>query len=235
MNPSCQEFRSEWLSAGPSADGHASACPTCAAWVRACERSQVALNGLTRLVAPPELEARVSEELSGAGSPRIQRLLESAVRRTAPKALDLRVQELVEGATGTTGHKAEALRALDVRSAPPVLERLIEEELAAPALHRAERFTGNLERLQAPEVLGRRVGESMRRNALMRLVLGPLLTLAAAGLVLWLTAQREDGEREYRFRVTRASSLAGLDPMARALAESLGGNAGMAGMEGTPR
>jgi len=233
MNTPCQQFRIDWLSAEPSAAGHASTCAACAAWVRGCERARVALGGLGRLAVPAELELRVAQELSGDRSRRLERLLESSVRRNAPALLDERVRELLSGAPSESErgpHKAQALRALDLPPVPPVLERLIEEELAAPERHRAERIS--LGRLRAPEILTQRVRDSLRRKALTRLVLGPLLTLSAAGLVLWLSTRTRPEEHEYRFRVTQASSLDGLDPMARALAESLIGNAGT---EGTPR
>src|SRR5262245_62049835 len=117
MNTPCQQFRIDWLSAEPSAAGHASGCPACAAWVRASERSRVALGGLERLVAPAELELRVAQELAGDRSRRLERLLESAVRRNAPPVLDERVREILGGAPSETErgpHKAQALRALDV-------------------------------------------------------------------------------------------------------------------------
>jgi hypothetical protein len=116
------------------------------------------------------------------------------------------------------------LRSLDVHKAPPVLERLLEEELAAPERQTVERFSGNLERLSAPGELAERLGASVRRRAVLRLVLGPLSALAAAGLVVWLALQGGASEpRSHRFQVIHASSLDELDPLARALAESLGG------------
>lgn len=232
VNPQCLAFRIEWLEAGRSEGDHAAGCDACAAWARSAERSRAALATLVRPDVPPELEARVVEELVDGRSRRLQRILESSVRRSAPPLLDERIHALLCGVAGSEErgeHRAQALRALDVQFAPEVLERLLNEELAAPERHRVERFSGSLERLEAPAVLGQRVGETVRRNALTRLVLGPLLTLVAAGLVLWFSADGRDEQRSYRFHVTQASSLSDLDPMARAIAESLGGSPGELG------
>ena len=50
--------------------------------------------------------------------------------------------------------------------------------------------------------------------------------LAAAGLVVWIAVRRGEPEpRRYRFEVVQAASLDGIDPLARALAESLNGGA----------
>jgi hypothetical protein len=75
-------------------------------------------------------------------------------------------------------------------------------------------------------VLAERITSLVRRRALGRLVLGPLATLAAAGLVVWIAMRGQEPEqRRYRFEVVQSTSLEGLDPMARMLAESLGGGA----------
>lgn len=196
-----------------------------------------ALASLERRRVPVELEQRVELELAGDRSRRLQRVLNSFVRRGAPAVLDRRVAELL-GADRARGdeqsglRKAEVLRSLDVQPAPDVLERLLREELGAPERHRVERFSGNLERLRAPAVLAERLGSVVRRRAFGRLVLGPLATLAAAGLVIWIAVLRgEPDPRRYRFQVIQASSLEGIDPLARMLAESLNGGASGAGEE----
>lgn len=198
----------------------------------------MALAGLGRHSVPAELELRVERELGGDRSRRLERVLNSMVRRGTPAVLDERVAASLAGERVTSDEsrtlEAQALRALDVHAAPEVLERLLDEELRAPERQRVERFSGSLERLRAPAALAERLGSAVRRRALVRLVLGPLATLAAAGLVVWIAVRRGEPERRpYRFEVIQASSLEGIDPMARLLAESLGGGAREPG--GEPR
>lgn len=235
MNRTCTAFRVEWLSGERSASSHTQQCLACARWVSSSERILVVLARLGRLTAPPELERRVELELAGDRARRLRRVLDSQVRHGAPAALDLRMEELI-GADAAGGdpqrasRKAEVLRSLDVQPAPGVLERLLREELEAPERQRVERFSGSLERLRAPAALAEKLTAAVRRRALGRLVLAPLATLAAAGLVVWIAVRNPEPEpRRYRFEVIRASSLEGIDPMARMLAESLGGGAGAGG------
>lgn len=235
MEQTCRDYRNEWLGGERGALTHAGACPACAAWAHAAERLYAELGSLTRMPAPAELEARAAEELSGDHSRRLARLLGSMVRRGAPAALDGRMSALLArrnaiGDEARGSHKAQALRALDVHPAPGVLDRLLEEELRDPERQRVERFSGGLERMKAPLALEERLRTSLSRRALTRIVLGPLATLAAAALVVWIALLREDSPtRPYRFQVIQASSLEGLDPMARAFAESLGGPASPGG------
>lgn len=230
MNQACKAFRVEWLG-GETGSTHASECPACASWMDSSRRMVAALARLERVPAPVELVARVELELAGDRSRRLQRVLNSFVRRGAPAALDERLSEFlgVNGARVDERRgppKAEVLRALEVHSAPDVLERLLSEELEAPERQRVERFSGTLERMRAPAALAERIGSVVRRRALGRLVLGPLATLAAAGLVVWIAVRRGEPEpRRYRFEVVQAASLDGIDPLARALAESLNGGA----------
>ena len=222
MRETCQQFRDAWEHGEPVVPGHLDSCAPCQAWCASLERRQAALRSLARLEAPVELEARVARELSGNRSERLERVLGSLVRRGAPAALDARMAEWI--GTPVAPPSAEALRALDVQRAPQVLERLLREELEKPELHRAERFSGSLARLHAPEALAERLGDRIKRRALLRLVVGPLTALAAAGLVLWLSLRSNAGEgHAYRFQVQHATSLDELDPTARSLAEALGG------------
>jgi len=228
VSDACQAFRSDWLSAGFDLE-HVVECGDCRGWVAACERRIHALGGLTRRPAPEALDERVARELAGDRSRRLERSLNSLARCAPPAALDAAVGALFEGrepaGDAVRGERAaQSLRALDFVSAPGVLDRLVAEELARPELQRAERFPGNLERLQAPEVLAEKLHGSVRRKAAMRLLRGPLVALAAAALVLWVALR--DGTpspRSYRFEVRHVTSLEGLDPMARSLAESLTG------------
>jgi len=227
VNDSCQAFRIECVSGESAASTHSGQCAECARWEQAFVRQQAALVELARLPAPTELAVRVQAELAGDFAGRTERVLGSLVRRSAPAQLDERVVALLGRSRADDEErgreKAQALRALEVHPAPDVLERLVDEELAHPGQHVAERYPGTLERVSAPPALAKRVAVVVRRRALTRLVLAPLVPLAAAVMVVWLAVDRDDGRPERRFQVVHASSLDQLDPMARALAESLGG------------
>lgn len=224
VNTSCRAFRNEWLQGGAADPVHVGACAECTRWVRAAERQLHELANLGRLKAPAELDLRVAEELAGDHSRRYTRVLGGMARLQVPAALD----ELVDAGLRTValaeGEELEALRSLETRRAPHVLERLLGEELVEPERHRAERFSGSLERMPAPHTLERRLVSTVRRRAVLRLVVAPLATLAAAGLVVWIAVRRpEPAQRSYRFEVVHAASLDGIDPLARMLAESLSG------------
>lgn len=227
MNDACKLFRNEWLgSEGPEGE-HARLCRECALWLQAVARQRSELSGLARFSAPTVLDRRVDEELAGARTNRLERVLFSLARRGAPGLLDERVAELFNRRSGGDEERGEqrawAVRALEVQSAPDVLERLVGEELAAPERHLAERFPGSLERVAVPLALEERLGSAARRSTLVRLALGPLVTLAAAGLVVWFAIGRGLEPRSRRFQVIHAVALEDLDPLARSLAESLGG------------
>lgn len=228
MGHVCRTFRIAWLSGDQPS--RPVGCQECAAWVRSAQRLYAGLRTAERKTAPAELQARVEEELAGNHERRLRGVLGSLLRHGAPAALDARVAEMLSDRAGDEQRgrlKAQAIRALDVQTAPGVLERLLQEELEAPERHRAERFSGNLERLNAPAALETRIKASLHRRLIVRLVLGPLVSLAAAGLIVWISVRGEDRPASgYRFRVIEASSLEGMDPMARAIAEVLGGGVG---------
>jgi hypothetical protein len=191
--------------------------------MRARERQRQSFLLLAHATAPDELAGRVTAELAGDRAQRLERVLASLIRLGAPAELDVRVSALL-GAEARGRESAATLRSMDVMVAPPVLERLLEEELADPARQRSERFPGSLERLQAPSELERRLRTSVRRTSVARLVLGPLVALSAAGLVVWFALTGDEPRpRPYRFEVVHATTLEGLDPLARSLAGSLGG------------
>ena len=172
----CASFREDWLSAGFDL-GHVEECAACQEWVRASERRILALNGLTPLSAPEVLAERVTRELGGDRVQRQERALGSLARLAAPAALETLVAGRFEGrvASGDEARgerAAQALRALDVVRAPSVLDRLVAEELAQPTLQRAERFPGNLERLEAPAELEEKLHWAVRRTAAVRLLRG---------------------------------------------------------------
>jgi hypothetical protein len=191
------------------------------------EHLQGALRELVHRRAPLGLEERVARELAGDHSTRLEGVLGSLVRRAAPPQLDARLVEWIGSQANEPGFdrapRAEVLRSLDVQQAPDVLERLLNEELDSPERHRVERFSGTLPRLHAPEALTKRLEAKVRRRVWARLLVGPLTALTAAALVLWIS-QRGGIEPTsgYRFQVHHATSLSGLDPTARALAEALG-------------
>lgn len=228
MNERCAAFRAEWLSAGFD-PVHVEECEACRAWVRASERSIQALEELRAAEAPGELERRVVRELSGDRVRRLERAVGSLARLGAPAALDGLVHRRLAGRApagdAERGERsAQVLRTLDLVPAPAVLDRLVQEELAAPARQTAERFPGNLERLRAPDALAEALHARARRQTFVRLARGPFAVLVAAALVVWLALRfDEPAPRAYRFEVVRADSLEGLDPLARALAESLTG------------
>lgn len=232
MNAACKSFRIEWLERpGSDRSAHARACAGCRAWGRSAAIQIRWLSELERSPAPAALAAGLERELAGVRTPRVERLLSSLVRLGAPAELVERLlDEFAPRAANPREEergreKARALRALDVQAAPQVLERLVEEELRSPAAQRSARFPGDLERLSAPSDLEHGLRLRVRRRALARLLVAPLATLAAAGLVLWLSVRsgREEQRRAYSFEVVQARDLEGLDPLARALAESLGG------------
>lgn len=233
MSDPCRIYRIEWLErcehavevAGGPDRSHARSCADCRAWVRSTSAQMELLRGLRRRSAPDALAEHLERELAGDRTQRLARALGGLARLAAPAELGERVRSALALplAQEERGQKnAQVLHALDVQQAPAVLDRLVDEELRAQELHRSERFAGDLERLSAPVALERRVRFGVRRRALVRLFVGPVATLAAAGLIVWLVARGgEEPRREYSFRVVHASDLVGLDPLARSLAGDL--------------
>jgi len=222
---------------------HPDACRECAEWTLSAVQQIAALTGLSRLVPARALDVRLARELAGERDSRLVRALTSLVRHGAPSALDeLVAEDIARLASGAASRvpagdeargerQAQAVRALDVYTAPHVLERLLDEELRAPEAARAERFTGNLERLSAPLALDRRLRSQARHKAFRRLILAPVLTLTAAGVALWFLIRGEERVRpQYSFEVVHATSVEDLDPMARQIAQILGGSDGRGGL-----
>ncbi len=244
VDATCKAFRVAWLETsehGPASAAAHDSCPACLAWTRSTAAQLRLFAGLARVGVPDELTARVAREVAGDRSERLGRVLASCTRLAAPQCLE---ETLFPGAPadgaqdaaavrgdGERGERAaRILRTLDLPPAPAVLERLVDEELHAPAAHRTGRFSGDLERLRAPDVLERRLSAGLRRSSLVRLFAGPVATLAAAALVVWVAVRsgQEPAAREYSFRVVRAADVAELDPLARELAEALSGGASSA-------
>jgi len=232
---SCNNFRDQWLERALDAtslqavegqDEHLAACSLCTEWLRSRKSQVRALLALERAVIPEDMLGAIEEHLA---QPALERALRSLPVLEAPEELAVRVNdELVERAAKKASRAADPERArkslsvLDYESAPPVLERLINEELAAPKAHVVERFVGNLEPRLAPPRLGTLVARELRGPLLARVV-GPA-AVAAAVLVAWFAYART-GEPARRLRVVTTEDISALDPMARSIAEVLRGGA----------
>ena len=231
MNEACRAFRDDWLErreGDRTSEPTHGDCAECRAWTRSTAAQIRLLTGLSSLVAPNRLDASLDAELAGDRLARNIRALESLSPVAVPAALELGVFQkarLGERGDAERGERrAQIVRTLDFRTAPSVLDRLVDEELRSPATHRADRFSRGLERLSAPATLERRVGSVLRRSTLRRFIVGPMATLAAAGLVVWLavrSGQEEGVRRPYSFRVIHAAGLDGLDPLGRQLGDAL--------------
>ena len=226
-------------------DEHMQSCSTCSEWARATRYQVGALQRMPRLELPDSLADGVQDDLQNV-SGRIERALFAMAPVPAPAKLDRLVAASFErdrqseapsetenagdGITAPTNSDDDSqrasvgvVRALDYTTVPPVLERLLEEELADPDGHLAQRFVGNLERQDAPDELEARVARTLGRPVFGRFV--ALATLAAASLVLWLVLRPSEEPTRRKLHVVRADSLAQLDPVARGLIEALGGGA----------
>ena len=237
------------VSHGPSGGvgEHGDGCPECAAWVRRTTTVVRALSGLPTRSAPPELMLRVENECADPAR-RIAVAARSLPDLGAPPELAERLFPLATAAAprrveplgvGEASLAVQAVRALDHLSAPAVLDRLVEEELRNPAACRANRFAGDLERLHAPRVLDSLVQSRLAGRFPTQRWTVRLLALAAALVLAWIGVQRWGGSgvpeaprsaalpgsayERYSFVVERSSSNAELHPIARSLAETMGG------------
>lgn len=195
MNTACTDFRDTALAVDldrARMSEHGRECADCSAWCERIQREVLALRGLMRLEAPFELDGRVVAALEAGG--RQQRALNALGvigRVEPPLELDRAVDADLEA--------VEPI--LRPQRAPAVLDRLVSEELAAPAKTRVRRYLGTLERMATPAELDARVASELevlrsRRPSrpLLRSVTG--FTLAAAAvLLIWTaapTGQRTD-------------------------------------------
>jgi hypothetical protein len=254
----CQDFRDRWLEGAltpeppTGAESHAAACEACADWVQR-RRAQVGvLTSLERLRLPEHLEGVLREELQRTvalspleeepRSPRCEFLLRAMPHLSAPPELAQRVGRILGGdqaaAESDRSPAARSLLTLDPSPVPSVLDRLVEEELAAPSAHRVERFVGNLEPRRAPVELTLRLERSLRRRRRSLLAGAGTLLAAAAGLVLWILLEgRPEGDSPTRrLNVIRVDAQADIAPVAAGLAASLNGgwtpgNSGVRGEE----
>lgn len=193
-------------------------CAECVRWLKRCGERIESLRILPREAAPAELDELVHAACtpgSEASWAPIERALQGLGRIEAPAALDGRVERELLPA------HIRRIATLERQIAPPVLERLVREELADPAAARSRRFVGDLATPSAPEPLWRQVATEASGG--LRRYWRPLAGLAAAVCLVWFTNRPGETPRQYSFEVVRVSSAASLDPMARALVEGLNG------------
>ena len=226
MKEHCREYRETWSGEAHGAP-HVEACESCRAWLRAVLAHGEALSALAPVPAPPELGERVRAELEEGAEGRVRRALLELTPLTAPEELTARLELESEE---HWQRLARTLGTLDWLAAPAVLDRLVSEELEDAPAHRSRRFC-DLERLDAPHDLERRVERGLtRQQRRWRMLAGSAATAAAAALLLWggLRGAETGAERDYPFEVVRTGDLAGLDPIARALGGGLSGGLGRA-------
>jgi len=200
VNSDCRQYRDAALegpgSSRPADARHAAHCEECAAWLEGVRKHQRALGELGRRGAPRELHSLVAEGLRADSRTRVERIVASLAaleRPEAPAELDERVLpglaastgESTPGAEGPTSPGVQSLETLARRSAPPVLDRLVAEELEKPEYHRVNRFS-DLEKMRAPDALAKKLDRSLRPSLLTRSSGSWIGSLAAAGLVFWI-------------------------------------------------
>jgi len=107
----------------------------------------------------------------------------------------------------------------------------VAEELDGAAAARTARFAGDMDRLPVPRKLEIRVLAELRRQIRPRRLVAPLVTLAAATVLAWIGVSQftatspEPPDHHYSFLVERPGSVDELHPLARSLAEAMGGTA----------
>jgi hypothetical protein len=235
----CERYREEFLVAldgasdaeGVSGRGvvHAEPCESCTVWREETLLVTGILGSLDRLVAPPQLEACVAEDIStGAGA--LQAVLRGLEPQTAPAELDLLLaQELTELAKeGAPPKLTSLLEELPRQKAPLVLERLVSEELADSEKAISKRFVGGLFRHISPDQLEARLHSALRSEGLPlipRLRLLKWGSAAAAALVVWVSvpAFQAKATPKYHFEVVEVANLQEVTPFVRALASDLAG------------
>ncbi len=193
-----------------------------------------ALGSLSRAGAPRDLDGRVVASIQ-AGYRQDRAVV--ALARLEPKEAPIELQRHVR-------------RQLALFSAPDILRRLVEEEMAAPDKALAKRYAGRLDRVAAPDALSEAV-ENLVESASLdadadagpggRFADGPgaVFVLAAAStlalLVLaivwalpgWDRGLNEVDQREtlaragYSFEIVHDPSLDAVDPRSAALVDSM--------------
>lgn len=233
MAHDCRNFRREtW----PTLDERSRAeqlaeCDDCARWSESWSRRAEALRSLEAREAPAELDALVAEAV-GSSSPRLAAHLSGLPRVDAPEELEARIEVEVLGS-----RSAPFLHTLDYHEAPSVLDRLVNEELAAGAAATARRFAGDLEPVDAPPALKtwarswwlRSAAEEERRGPGLRTWVGLATAAAAAWMLLPMFRSEQSPASPRNFRVVYVESPEALSPMARAIADGLSGAATLDG------
>jgi hypothetical protein len=227
MNPfdPCRAFRDEWFEpeARPAEDAlsaHGAQCAECRAWIERVVEHERRLATLTSVAAPAALDNLVWGEIAFPEL-RLARALSALKPRAAPEELAARVDEDLR----TGGVAAASVGGLGTARAPQVLERLVEEELADPRLHRTRRFVGSLERVTAPERLELRLARSIvPRVRRWRGLMGTLaVLLVGCALAYTLIGKREIVQPYPRLERVNAGTAAEFAPFACGIAQALGG------------
>lgn len=239
----CTLARELWLEDRGRAKLHAADCPACGEWLARQGLVTGVLGSMDRVVAPLELEERVVEDLAS-GSGALLGALRGLERLEAPARLEERLAselaqeepELAADVELETPAWAPLLEGLAPLTAPSVLDRLVDEELADTPKALTRRLVGGLFRKDSPRVLTVRVADSLEsdsegaleapKRTLLRSRWLPLGSAAAAALLIWSASPfllKDAKEPTRHFRVVRVESLASMDPLAKSLVEGLAG------------
>ena len=235
-NP-CESYREAFLAGLREADaqeapgaGHVETCGDCKAWTQSAALTAGVLGSMDRLVAPADLEVRLSQELELSMAP-FTGVLRSLERKSAPADLD----RLVAGQLDQLAQEDVApswtrlIEQLPRAQAPAVLDRLVAEELAAGDQAITKRFVGGLSRHDCPKTLdGRLHGEldPARRPALVMVRSLRWGAAAAAALLVWISLPNFSAVAkapQLRFQVVEVSSLQELSPFAQSMAANFMG------------
>jgi len=197
------------------------ACGSCREWAQRARQVSGLLSSLERHPAPAELD----EVLAGAietGAAGQEPLLRGLERHRAPAELEAALALDLAHEPGPT----TLVEALVRRSAPDVLDRLVDEELRDPAAD-TRRHVRGLFRLEGPRALTDRVDRELRVPVPVRRRMGQALGGLAAAAVLAVSLVPLIGGTEevprLRFEVVQVTDLGQLDPIARSLVEGLAG------------
>ncbi|MFT5288078.1 MAG: hypothetical protein ACI8QS_001820 [Planctomycetota bacterium] len=257
----CVSFRSEVLEGGAAGvlDGgaagveksstHESACGNCRRWAHGVRVVAQSLRS-PLLDAPDVLAQRVSIELEEPAA-HLARAFGRLEPRVAPAQLDQAVEHLFSPLQNAPDLEAweldsptvKSLRGLRAQPTPPVLDRLVEEELQGSEEALSSRYIGRLSHLTAPDELARRLigsrpgegkptatdhlGTPLRRGRSMVPAIGGLL--AAAALLMIMGLQRKASHPEvgqgssWAFEVVVIEDARNLDPQAAAMLSALMG------------
>jgi hypothetical protein len=203
-------------------DAHIARCEGCRAWLSRVELHVAALRDLGSVQAPRDLEGRIVASTQ-AGF-RQDRAVQ-ALRDLEP----VRMPVDVDKAIWPTG-----------KSAPPVLDRLVDNDLQEQTRGIARRFAGRIERLKAPRTLDARMKSAWalksawvraRRRSDWRwlaLAAALLLVVLSVTATLYVVGRSETGRGARgggpQIVIERVASPADLDPvLQRAFALVVGG------------